>query len=63
MERFWKKVGIRVVKTMAQAAIAYIGSAAVISQVDWKVCASTVILSGIVCVLMNLQNLPEEEEE
>lgn len=62
MEKFFKNVGIRVIKTMAQAALGYIGSAAVLAQVDWRVCASTVILAGICCILMNLTNLPEDDE-
>lgn len=60
MKNFIKNVGLRTVKTMAQAAIGVIGSSAVISQVDWKVCLSTVILAGITCVLMNISQIEEK---
>lgn len=59
METYIKKLGIKVVKTMAQAALGVIGSTALISEVNWQVVASTVALSGLVCVLMNLADLKE----
>lgn len=59
MKEWMKDVAIRSIKTMAQTAVGVIGSSAVLSQVDWKVCASTVILSGIVCILMNISNYGE----
>lgn len=59
MKTYVKKLGIKVVKTMAQAALGVIGSTALISEVNWQVVASTVALSGIVCVLMNLADLKE----
>jgi len=62
MKAWIKNLVIRVIKTMSQTAVGVIGSSAVLSQVDWKVCASTVILSGIVCILMNLSQLEERGE-
>lgn len=59
MKTYIKKLGIKVVKTMAQAALGVIGSTALISEVNWQVVASTVVLSGLVCVLMNLADLKE----
>ena len=59
METYIKKLGIKVVKTMAQAALGVIGSTALISEVNWQVVVSTVALSGLVCVLMNLADLKE----
>lgn len=59
METYIKKLGMKVVKTMAQAALGVIGSTALISEVNWQVVASTVALSGLVCVLMNLADLKE----
>ncbi|WP_367007452.1 holin [Streptococcus sp. ZY19097] len=59
MKTYIKKLGIKVVKTMAQAALGVIGSTALISEVNWQVVASTVALSGLVCVLMNLADLKE----
>lgn len=59
MKTYIEKLGIKVVKTMAQAALGVIGSTALISEVNWQVVASTVALSGLVCVLMNLADLKE----
>ncbi|MDY5635289.1 MAG: holin [Streptococcus orisratti] len=59
MKKWFRKLGIKVVKTMAQAALGVIGSTALISEVNWQVVASTVALSGLVCVLMNLADLKE----
>ena len=59
MKTYIEKLGIKVVKTMAQAALGVIGSTALISEVNWQVVASTVVLSGLVCVLMNLADLKE----
>ncbi|WP_367006405.1 holin [Streptococcus sp. ZY19097] len=59
MKTYIKKLGVKVVKTMAQAALGVIGSTALISEVNWQVVASTVALSGLVCVLMNLADLKE----
>ena len=54
--------GIRAIKTMAQTAIATIGSAAVISAVDWKVVLSATVLAGILSILTSLAGLPEVKE-
>lgn len=56
MKTFLKDLAIRTVKTMCQTAIGVIGSSVVLSDVSWSVVASSVILSGIVCVLMNIAN-------
>ena len=61
MNKFDKKLGIKVVKTMAQAALGVIGSSALLTEVNWMVVASTIALSGLTCVLMNLADLKEEE--
>ena len=57
-----KKAGIRAVKTMAQAFIASIGTALVISEVDWKYVISASILAGILSLATSLAGLPELEE-
>ena len=60
MNMIWfKAAAIRAVKTMAQAAIAMIGTAAVVSEVDWQYVYSAVILSGILSLLTSLAGLPE----
>lgn len=62
-KKWWQAVGIRMIKTAAETAIAYIGSAAVLSEISWPTAGSAVIVSAIVCLLMNLQTLPEEKED
>lgn len=61
--RDWKKwakaAGIRAVKTVAQTAIATIGSAALLSQVDVKIVVSAAVLSGILSMLTSVAGLPE----
>lgn len=59
MEKFklWlKTVGIRTVKTMAETAIAVVGTNAIgITEVDWLGVLSAVALSGVVTVLVNIK--------
>lgn len=62
MKKWLKKVGIKTVKTMAETAIAVIGTNAVgITDVDWIGVGSAVLLSGIVTVLFNIKNISEGE--
>ena len=62
MKNYFEKLGIKVLKTMAQSAVGVIGASTLISQVDWRVVVSTTLLSGLVCVLTNLSDLKEEED-
>lgn len=62
-KQWFKAAGIRAIKTMAQTAIATIGSSAVLSAVDWKVVASASILAGILSLLTSTAGLPELEEK
>ena len=59
----WKKwlkaAGIRAVKTVAETALASIGTTAVMCGVDWKLVCSTALLSGILSLLMSVRGLPE----
>lgn len=59
MKNWLKTVGLKTIKTMAQTAIGVIGSTALISEVDWAVVGSTVLLSGITCILMNVSQIKE----
>lgn len=61
-KQWLKAAGIRAIKTMAQTAIATIGSSAVLSAVDWKVVASASVLAGILSLLTSTAGLPELEE-
>ena len=66
MEKFkkWlKKAGMRAIRTIAQTAIATIGTAAVISSVDWKLVVSASVLSGILSLLSSIVSLPENKED
>ena len=61
-KQWFKAAGIRAIKTVAQTAIATIGSSAVLSAVDWKVVASASVLAGILSLLTSTAGLPELEE-
>lgn len=61
MKNYFEKLGIKVLKTMAQSAVGAIGASTLITQVDWRVVVSTALLSGLVCVLTNLSDLKEED--
>jgi hypothetical protein len=57
---FWRATAIRAIKTVCQTAIATIGTASVLSEVNWLVVASASILSGILSVLTSIvAGLPE----
>ena len=57
-----KAAGIRAIKTVAQAAIATIGTSAVLSQVNWLMVVSASVLAGILSLLTSLAGLPELEK-
>lgn len=58
-----KAAGMRALKTVAQTAIATIGTSAVMSEVNWVMVGSTALLSGILSLLTSLAGLPEVKEE
>lgn len=57
-----KAAGVRAVKTVAQTAIATIGTTAVLTGVDWMVVASSAAVAGIISLLTSLAGLPEIKE-
>lgn len=65
-EHFWKwakAAGIRAIRTVAQAAIAAIGTTTVIEQVDWRIVVSTALLSGVLSILTSIAGLPEVKDD
>ncbi len=58
---WWKAALIRAIKTMAQTAIATIGTSALIESVNWLMVLSASGLAGILSLLTSLAGLPEVE--
>ena len=50
---------IRAVKTMAQTAVAVMGTSTVLSAIDWRMVLSSAIVAGIVSILTSVAGLPE----
>lgn len=62
IERWVKAAGVRALKTMAQTAVATVGTSTIIATVDWKVVASASVVAGILSLLTSVAGLPEVEE-
>ena len=59
MKTWIKAASIRAIKTVAQTAVATIGTSAVMSAVDWKMVVSASVLAGVLSVLTSIAGLPE----
>ena len=63
LKKWIKFAGIRAIKTVAQTAIATIGTSAVIGDVNWIMVVSASALAGILSILTSVAGLPEIEEK
>ena len=54
---------VRALKTVAQTAAATIGTAVMISEVDWRMVVSAALLSGALSLLTSVAGLPEAQEK
>lgn len=60
-KRWCRAAGVRATKTVAQTAVATIGTAAVLGDVSWPAVASASILAGLLSLLTSIAGLPEVE--
>ena len=61
-KKWAKAAAVRAIKTVAQAAVAAIGSSAAMGDVNWPLVASTAALSGVLSLLTSVAGLPEAKE-
>ena len=62
--REWiRAAGVRAIKTVAQAAIATIGTSAVMGEVNWVMVGSSALLAGILSLLTSVAGVPELDKE
>lgn len=58
-KKWWKAAAVRAVKTVAQTAVATIGTSVAIADVNWVMVASASVLAGVLSLLTSLGGLPE----
>lgn len=61
VKKWIKAAGVRAIKTVAQTAVATIGTSAVMGEVNWVMVGSAALLAGVLSVLTSLAGLPEVE--
>ena len=61
-KEWWKDAGTRCIKTIAQTAIATIGTSALIDEVNWLVVLSTSALAGLLSLLTSIATIPDPKE-
>ena len=62
-KKWIKAAGVRAIKTVAQTAVATIGTSAVMGEVNWIAVGSASLLAGILSILTSLAGIPEVKEE
>ena len=63
MKEWFKAAGIRAIKTVAQTAVATIGTAVVLGDVNWVLVGSASALAGVLSLLTSVAGLPEVNNE
>lgn len=63
MKKWIKAALVRCIRTVAQTAVATIGAAAVLSDVNWLMVVSASLLSGLLSILTSVAGLPEVKED
>ena len=61
-KKWWKAAGIRAIKTVAQTAVATIGTSAAMGDVNWLMVGSASLLAGVLSMLTSVAGLPEVQE-
>lgn len=62
-QKWAKAAGVRAIKTVAQTAVATIGTAAAMGAVDWQLVVSASALAGVISLLTSVAGIPEVTEE
>ena len=62
-QKWFKAAGVRAIKTVAQTAVATIGTAAAMGAVDWRMVVSASALAGVISLLTSVAGIPEVKEE
>lgn len=62
MKNWIKAAGVRAIKTVAQTAVATVGTAAYLGAVDWRMVASAALLAGLLSLLTSVAGLPEVDQ-
>ena len=60
---WWKAAGVRAIKTVAQCAVATIGTSVLISEVNWMAVLSASALAGVLSLLTSVAGLPEVDNK
>jgi len=61
-KKWWKAAGVRAIKTVAQTAVATIGTSMLITEVNWIAVLSASALAGVLSLLTSVAGLPEVEQ-